>query len=209
VFHCDLKFQGDREHFDDPENSHLHRVLERRRGLPIMLSVLAVEMLRQVGLEAYGVALPGRYIARCETQSGPLWFDPFSPGSGEGTLLDEADCLDLARSHGAVLEQNMIRQALGPARNHSTLVRMLNNLIGSYDRRGMHMEKARTFDWLLLLQPGDMDLILSRGLAYHDAAMLGLAMRDYERYLRGRPQGVHSVMIRQRLESMYREHPQN
>jgi regulator of sirC expression with transglutaminase-like and TPR domain len=183
VFHREFQFRGDDETFDAPENSQLHRVLARRRGLPILLSVLAVEFLRQLGLEAYGVALPGRYIARCETENGPAWFDPFNPGAGAGTLLTEWDCVQLALSHGIPVSPGDLHQTLSPARNHSTLVRMLNNLAGSYERRAMHQAFAQTLDWCLMLQPGDPELTLTRGLAYNAAGLPGLAMRDLERYM--------------------------
>jgi regulator of sirC expression with transglutaminase-like and TPR domain len=209
VFHGEHRFQGEHDNYDAPENSFLNRVLERRRGLPITLSVLAVELLRHIGLEAYGVGLPGRYIARCETEQGPVWFDPFSPGPGRGTLLDETDCVQLALSHGTVVPPGLLNQTLAPARHHGTLVRMLNNLLGAYSRRSQHLQKCRTLDWLLILHPGDMELTLARGQAYYAASMPGLAMRDLERYLHHAPNGPQAPPVQALLTKLRRDYSQN
>lgn len=205
IFHGRYGFEGDNLTFDSPENSHLHRVVRRRRGLPISLSILAVTLLRQLGLEAYGVALPGRYIARCETEIGTIWFDCFQPRDENGTILTEADCRDLVEAHGIVLNDQSLRQALNPARNQSTLFRMLNNLIATYDRRKMHLEKARTLDWSLMIQPGDMALTLTRAQAYHAAQLPGLAIRDYERFLFHHSQGTTAEAVREALNALRRE----
>src|SRR5688572_25653920 len=55
-------FTGDAERYDDPENSMLDRVLERRRGLPILLSVVYVEAARRADVPLVGVGLPGHFV---------------------------------------------------------------------------------------------------------------------------------------------------
>ena len=58
----DLGFAGDREHYYDPANSYLDEVLDRRRGIPITLSVLAIEVGRRVGVDLFGVGMPGHFL---------------------------------------------------------------------------------------------------------------------------------------------------
>ena len=107
-------FLGDREEYDNPDNSMLDLVLARRRGLPILLSVVYVEVARRAGISLHGVGLPGHYVVGHFGQTPPLLVDPF--GGGER--------LELSAPTG-----------IRPWGAHETVLRMLNNLVGSYLRR--------------------------------------------------------------------------
>jgi regulator of sirC expression with transglutaminase-like and TPR domain len=109
-------FHGDREPYDAPENSMLDLVLERRRGLPILLSAVYVEAARRAGIALAGVGLPGHFVVGHFGARPPLLLDPFAGGEA---LPEPPD------------EPGRIRP-WGP---HETVLRMLNNLVGSYTRR--------------------------------------------------------------------------
>src|SRR3954471_9084911 len=109
-------FAGDAEHYDDPANSMLDLVLERRRGLPIALSVVYVEVARRAGVALVGVGLPGHYVVGHFGATPPLLLDPF----GGGARIEPDVPPELVRPWGAA----------------ETAMRMLNNLVGSYRRRG-------------------------------------------------------------------------
>jgi regulator of sirC expression with transglutaminase-like and TPR domain len=108
-------FEGDREQYDDPDNSMLDLVLERRRGLPILLSVVYVEVARRAGIALAGVGLPGHYVVGHFGHVPPILLDPF----GRGAAVEVPASIE-PRAWGA----------------HETALRMLNNLVGSYLRRG-------------------------------------------------------------------------
>ena len=108
-------FAGNREHYDDPDNSMLDLVLERRRGLPILLSVVYVETARRAGIRLAGIGLPGHYVVGHLGTEPPLLLDPFSGGVP-------------ARWEGPP-------DAVRPWSPHETALRMLNNLVGSYSAR--------------------------------------------------------------------------
>lgn len=110
-------FTGDREEYDRPENSMLDLVLERRRGLPILLSAVYVEVARRAGVRLAGVGLPGHFVAGHFGDEPPLLLDPFSGGR----LLGPGE-----------VPRNLVRP-WGP---RETAMRMLNNLVGSYTVRG-------------------------------------------------------------------------
>jgi regulator of sirC expression with transglutaminase-like and TPR domain len=110
------RFAGDRADYDDPENSMLDAVLARRRGLPILLSVVYVEVARRAGIALVGVGLPGHFVVGHFGTEPPLLLDPFSGGATVAGDVPRA----LVRPWGA----------------HETAMRMLNNLVGSYQRRG-------------------------------------------------------------------------
>ena len=107
-------FIGDREQYDDPANSMLDLVLERRRGLPILLSTVYVEVSRRAGVALAGVGLPGHFVVGHFGETPPRLLDPF----GGGAPLELEAPVDLR-----------------PSTTHETALRMLNNLVGSYHRR--------------------------------------------------------------------------
>ena len=73
-------FRGDDETYDDPRNSLLDQVLERRKGLPILLSVLTIEVGRRVGLALDGVAFPSHFLISPRHAEPRFFLDPFHGG---------------------------------------------------------------------------------------------------------------------------------
>jgi regulator of sirC expression with transglutaminase-like and TPR domain len=108
-------FAGDTEHYDDPQNSMLDVVLARRRGLPILLSVVYVETARRAGIELAGVGLPGHFVVGHFGADPPLLLDPFAGG----------------RPVSAEVPRGVVR----PWGAGEIAMRMLNNLVSSYRRR--------------------------------------------------------------------------
>lgn len=108
-------FRGDHETYDDPANSMLDVVLTRRRGLPILLSVVYIEVARRADIPIRGVGLPGHFVVAHFGADPPLLLDPFE----QGALVSTA------------VEHDVLR----PWRPHEIAMRMLNNLVGSYERR--------------------------------------------------------------------------
>jgi len=110
-------FRGDQVRYDHPDNSMLDLVLTRRRGLPILLSVVYVEAARRAGVELAGVGLPGHFVVGHFGTDPPALLDPFAGGTSVSA---------------AAAEQALIR----PWNAHEIALRMLNNLVAAYDRRG-------------------------------------------------------------------------
>lgn len=127
LFH-DLGFTGNVGGYDEPTNSFLDVVLDRRSGIPISLSVLTIEVARRVGVSLHGVGLPGHFIVGVTGQ------DTYIDGFGRGTVLDTAGVRSLfQRVSGG--SPHWDPNWLAPVDNRSLLLRMLNNLKGSYQRR--------------------------------------------------------------------------
>jgi regulator of sirC expression with transglutaminase-like and TPR domain len=124
-------FTGDREHYDDPANSMLDVVLETRRGLPILLSVVYAEVGRRAGIPLAGVGLPGHFVVGHFGADPPLLRDPFA----DGAIVDTDTAPAFSR----------------PWRNHEIAMRMLNNLFGSYRRRGDYDAAIRAAEMRLAL----------------------------------------------------------
>ena len=75
------RFAGNAEDYYSPDNSYLHRVLETRRGIPITLSVVLLELARHIGLDADGVSFPGHFLVRVKLGGGLVVIDPFPSAS--------------------------------------------------------------------------------------------------------------------------------
>jgi regulator of sirC expression with transglutaminase-like and TPR domain len=109
-------FLGDRDEYDHPDNSMLDLVLVRRAGLPILLSVVYVEVARRAGIALAGVGLPGHFVVGRFGVEPPILLDPFSGG----------------RVVTAEARPDHVR----PWGSHETALRMLNNLLQAYSLRG-------------------------------------------------------------------------
>jgi regulator of sirC expression with transglutaminase-like and TPR domain len=116
------RFRGNTASYEDPDNSFLDRVLDRRLGIPITLSTVMIETGRRAGVPVLGVGMPGHFIVRA-ADDPQLFCDPF----GGGRLLDEQGCAQLLATvtRGGV---QFDRALLAPISSTRVLARMLTNL---------------------------------------------------------------------------------
>ncbi|MFF3907552.1 transglutaminase-like domain-containing protein [Streptomyces sp. NPDC001848] len=116
-----LGFHGSAADYERLESSLLHAVLRRRRGLPILLSVVWIEVARRAGAPVYGVALPGHFVVGFGPPDEQVLADPFDGGrvltGGDAEML-------VAGATGAPLDPSM----LGPADPLDVVLRVLNNI---------------------------------------------------------------------------------
>jgi regulator of sirC expression with transglutaminase-like and TPR domain len=127
-------FVGDRDDYHGWRNSCLDHVLARRRGMPISLSVVAVEVARRVGVPLVGVGMPGHFLVGDVTDPG--WFaDPFHAR----TALTVDDCRALYESMGGARWHPAM---LGPTPHRLIVARILNNLRAACQRDGDRVRLA-------------------------------------------------------------------
>ena len=130
VLFVDGGFTGNRDDYYDPANSLLDRVLDRRTGIPITLSALAMEVARRRGVGLVGVGMPGHFLLR-EAADGDAFYDAFDGGRP----LDVAGCRRrFQRLHGPATTFD--DAYLAPAAPLYIVVRVLNNLRAAHLRRG-------------------------------------------------------------------------
>ncbi len=146
-----LGLRGDEDQYDDPENSFLPRVVERRLGLPILLSIVYIEVGRRAGVPLFGLALPGHFVVGHHPGNESLLvIDPFAGGA----VLSLDDIEARVVRAGAALAPEM----LSPASAYTIATRMLRNLLGSYQRRSL-WDKARAAAMLMqAIDPGEDEL---------------------------------------------------
>jgi len=172
----ELGFEGNRDDYYDPRNSFLNAVLERRRGIPITLCLLYVEVARRLGLDAYGVGFPGHFLAKVVGDS-EIIVDAF-----QGRTLTRDDCTAQLRSAfgpNAELTPKLL-QATGP---RQILARMLTNLKQIYLQQRRLESAVACCDRILLLEPEAALELRDRGMLYQALECFGPAADDLERFL--------------------------
>jgi len=149
LFH-DQGFHGNTKEYYDPRNSYLNEVMDRRLGLPITLSVVAMAVGQRAGLAIDGVALPGHFIARAVEGDQERLFDPFHGGR----VLTRKQCAELVeQTTGVPLPAGP--QAFESATLGAIVLRMLSNLKGVYLGQGDFGRAISVIERLCLLTPND------------------------------------------------------
>ena len=179
----DQQFVGNTDRYEDPRNSCLNEVLDRRTGIPITLAVVYMEVGRRAGLQVDGVNFPGHFLVRVPEPAdrGPrgLVIDPFNTG----TLLSEHDCRMLLQKHVGS-EVTFSRSLLAPATRPQIIVRMLLNLKRIYVHMRSFPQAREITELLLAVTPSALSELRDRGLlAYHLNDISG-ALRDLQTYLK-------------------------
>lgn len=193
----ELGYSGDHDEYYDPRNSYLNEVLDRRRGNPVSLALVQMEVARRLGVPLDGVSFPGHFLVRLPVDDGLLVMDPFNGGRPLG--VDELR--ERARTHlgGQSPDDQMLAQILDPASPRAILMRMLRNLHGLYAEAEQWDRAARSADRLLKLAPDDVDALRDRGLAYLRLDHLAGARRDLGRYVQRNPAAADAQWVREQL----------
>ena len=175
----ELGFAGDRVSYDDPRNAVLPEVMQRRRGLPITLSILWLDQARRLGFDASGIGLPGHFIVGLRTREGLRCFDPFHSGSE----VDEPQAEALVR--GATRGRVPFHpEQLCPTPDRAILARLVRNLHLRYFRCGNWDEALWTATHLLLLEPHDPQALKERAFVHLKRGEANEALRDFEEFLK-------------------------
>jgi regulator of sirC expression with transglutaminase-like and TPR domain len=141
-------FTGDEETYDDPANSSVARVLSTRRGMPITLSIVVLEVGRRAGLELAGVGLPGHFVVGGPDLPAGDYLDAFAGGEFQ-------DAQDLEERVSAIFGRpvELPPEAFAPDRPRAILARVLANLKASWERRGLADEARSAVECLEALDP--------------------------------------------------------
>lgn len=139
-------FRGDADTYDDPDNADLIRVIDRRRGLPVSLSILWVATARRLGWEADALNLPGHVLVRIGSSSDGVIVDPFAGGS----LVGPARLGAIFRAYALPGSQPPI--ATLP--NRAVLVRLLQNQASRAEQAGQEQRALQLYERMTTLAPG-------------------------------------------------------
>lgn len=189
-------FHGNREQYEDPRNSLLPDVLERRIGIPISLSLVYLEVAGRLGLPAEGIGFPGHFLVRYRGRQGDHMIDAF-----RGTVLAEEQFSALLRE--ALGNEAVLRRAqLQPIRTRDFLVRMVSNLKRHYTLAGELDSALQCCERLIQLLPDEPDEVRDRGLLYEALECWAAARADLRHFLAMCPEDPSAPKVRDRLDAL-------
>ncbi len=148
----ELGLGGDLFTYDDLKNADLISVCARRRGLPVALGVLFLEVCRRCGIEAAGVDFPAHFLVRIETGDGPMALDPFTGGQ----VVMPSDLVKRALRAGltpGVVDD--LERLMAPISDRQVVLRLQNNIFARAIRSGDFAQAERSALRRALLHPAD------------------------------------------------------
>ena len=201
----DLGFGGNVNDFYDPDNSYLHAVLRTRRGIPISLAVLWIELAQGLRLDARGVGFPGHFMVKVHLPKGQVVLDPFTGHSLSREQL--AERLEPYRRRSAEDEDAEVPLGLylQTASPREILARMLRNLKEIHRAQEDWGRLVPVLDRLIVLQPDAWPEYRDRGLAHAALGHKQQAVPDLEAYLHHIDAGQDIDAITDRVAELKRK----
>jgi len=139
----ELKFAGNEQFGDNPENCYLNRVVDRRTGNPISLCAIYLFLARRLKLPIAGIGLPGHFICRHQSSAAEIFIDAFNGGK----FLSKADCVQyLAHANYSLRDD-----CLAPVSSRRMLLRICGNLHQTYLQLQRTEETTRIQRYLVAL----------------------------------------------------------
>jgi regulator of sirC expression with transglutaminase-like and TPR domain len=187
-------FTGAADSYYEPESSFIDAVLAQRKGIPISLSIVYLEVARRLGVSCAGIGYPGHFIVRCGEGENVSFVDPFH----QGARLDRAELLAGLRGQQLGMHAEHYLTAVTP---RQIIQRMLHNLYGVYRQRHEPPRTLAVIEMLLLIEPWNVGLIGERGLLRYWLELPG-ALEDLERYLKQCKENDVAAVVRQAVDEL-------
>lgn len=193
-------FRGNADDYYDPRNSFLNKVLDRKLGIPITLSVLYMEIGQRLGLRLEGVSFPGHFLVKLPLSEGELIVDPFFGG----IALSETDLTNrlvtLFGNYPTDLNPQSVLRSVG---KKAILVRMLRNLKNIYLQKNDFLQALTVSNQLLIVDPESTADIRDRGIILEYLECADAAVHDYQHYLDLSPNAQDHQLIRARMLALH------
>ncbi|WP_295984541.1 tetratricopeptide repeat protein [uncultured Variovorax sp.] len=203
-FFSDLNFGGNVNDYYDPDNSYLNAVLRTRRGIPISLAVLWMELAQGLGLQARGIGFPGHFMLKVTLPKGQVVIDPFTGKSLSREELGER-LEPYKRSNGLVGDFDVpLGLYLQPASSREIIARMLRNLKEVHNAQEDWQRVISVQDRLIALLPSAWGEYRDRGIAHAEQGNTTLAVRDLETYLAKAEDALDLDAIAERVAALRR-----
>lgn len=195
----DQGFAGNLAGFNDPRNSFLNDVLDRKLGIPLTLSILYMEMGTRIGLDVRGIAFPGHFLVKVVLEGEEVVLDPFS----RGLVLDREELHQRLRHFpDSYRSDGKLDQLLKPAGHRDILLRMLRNLKNVYFEAEDYEHTLEMVNFMLVLAPDNVGEIRDRAFIHDQLDCFRAAIDDYHRYLMLSPGADDISYIQSRLSDL-------
>ena len=190
-------FTGNAADYYDPRHSFLNEVLDRKRGIPLTLALVYIEISRRIGLPVQGVSFPAHFLVKCRLGEGTVVLDPYAKGIS--LSLDDLKQRIKSLRNGVELPQSSIAEMLAAASNKDILVRMLRNLKGIYSHRKQWLKALAATDRIVTIVPDLADEYRDRGMIYLSLECFRAALFDLQAYIKMLPEAADADTIRQKV----------
>jgi regulator of sirC expression with transglutaminase-like and TPR domain len=199
VLYVEEGFRGNTEDYYDPANSYLNRVIDRKAGIPITLSVLYATIAARVGVVLEGVNLPAHFMLRAGDGDSTIFVDPFHAGA----LLDREGC---RRRISEVVGQPvaLTEVQLAPCGPDLVVARLLRNLKAIYLEHQDFPSALPVLRRLAALNPGDPKEQRDLGMLCLQLDRPAEAITPLQAYLDARPQARDADLVRPLLNAARR-----
>lgn len=188
VLHGEMGFAGNATDYYDPANSFLHRVMDRRLGLPITLSLLYSTIGQRLGIRLDGMGFPGHFMLQYADETGSYLLDPFHART---LPLEDAEGYLTSLFQQPVRLQRPLSQY--QVTGQMWLLRILNNLRAVFLTNEEFARTIEVLNFMLLLEPGEPALWRERGLLRFQAQQFLAAESDLRHFFYRENQIQHYV----------------
>jgi regulator of sirC expression with transglutaminase-like and TPR domain len=201
-FYTELGFSSNPNDFYAPENSYLHYVFENRRGAPISLAILMMELGQQIGLKIRGISFPNHFMIRVSLQQGEVIMDPLTGESlSKNQLQEMLDPYLDARGYRGELSLPL-SLFLRASNSREILSRFLKHLKTAYSEYERWERLLGIQERLVILLPESIEEIRDRGLIFAQLEYLRPALEDMQRYLSELPDAEDAGDIREHIATL-------
>ena len=205
-FFHELGFSGNVNDYYDRGNSSLPAVLRTRRGIPLTLALLYIEIANQLGLQAQGVSFPGHFLVKLHMPRGEVVIDPFS-GRSLGREELEERLQPYRRQRGLGDEDEVpLGLFLQPAPAREMVARLLRNLKEIHRSARDWARLSAVLQRLVILLPQDWTERRDHALALAQLGRLEAAAAELSLYLRHCPDAGDALALRRQLTAWRRAH---
>jgi regulator of sirC expression with transglutaminase-like and TPR domain len=193
----DLGYRGNDLDYYNARNSCLDHVVASRRGIPITLAVMYLEVARRLGQPVVGIGLPGHFMVQFDDGQFSTYIDVFDGGR----LMNRRECIDLVRERVGV-ELAPDSPAFRPAGKREILMRMLANLRAIYVNAREWTKAHEVLRLLLIARPESAEEYRQRGLIGVQLSRLRAAAADLEKYLVYAPAAPDRDEVRRQIQAI-------
>jgi regulator of sirC expression with transglutaminase-like and TPR domain len=193
-------FTGDAANYYDARNSFLNEVLDRKRGIPITLALVYMEIGRRIGLSLRGISFPAHFLVKCALREGTVVLDPYARGAS--LSFDELRQRVKALRNGVEPTKSMVAAMLTSAGNKEILARILRNLKGIYSHHNEWMKALMASDRIIDVIPGAAEEYRDRGMIYLNLECFRAALFDFQSYLKMLPVARDADTVRRKVAEL-------
>ncbi len=208
LFHLNDYLFNDRGFYCDssapyvPESNLLHKVIDRRSGVPLSMTIIYLTVGRWLGLPLVSLSFPGRILVKYVDEDGEVVIDP----AEGGIPLHETD-LEMLLSRTYTMERETswpLKHLLSTSDDKTVLLHMLRRLKQAYLLHGDLQRALCTLKNVLQLMPEFASAFRERGYLYELLDCRNAAAEDYSRYLELLPDAGDAEVLRRRLPKLLR-----